>query len=272
VTTQVNLSDSVRNEVRKITEHKAFYAAAGAGDFAVEKLRTLPEMVARLQEDVPKQITRLQTLPGELSRVQDTIRYRLGDQGQSDLAALSGRAVEYMTNVSARAVQAYDDLAERGKNVAGRAAGLDPQQVATETAADIEAAARSAARSALRTANRTVDAARETALSRAPMIARPRLGNGKAGPATGTKDQAGAKAPGNAGSGASASRGGSASTSSASGKTSSGGTGRSTAGRGSGAASRSSSGSTGSSSSGGSTARNAAGSKSRQGSQHRQNG
>ena len=243
----VNLSDSVRNEVRKITENKAFYAAAGAGDLAVEKLRTLPDLVARLQETVPGRVQRLQTtLPGEVSRLQETIRYRLADQGQGDLASLSGRAVEYVTVVSARAVQTYDELAERGKTVAGRAARLDPQQVATDTAAEIEAAAKSAARNALRTANRTVDAARETAMSRAPMIART-LGNGKTQPAGGAKAQVGSRSTGT---GAAASHTGSA------GKASSGGAGKSAASRGSGSTRTSPGG-------GGSTAKGSANSRSR---------
>jgi len=258
---QVKLSDSVRNEVRKITENKAFYAAAGAGDLAVEKLRTLPDLVVRLQRDVPKQITRArQDLPGEFSRVQDTVRYRLGDQGQNDLASLSGRAVEYVTVASARAVQTYDELAERGKTVAGRAARIDPQEVANQTAAEIE----SAARSALRRANRTVDAARETALSRASMIARTRTVNGTAGSV-----KSGAKTTGTAGTSpatsgrgpASASKSSSASKTSRASRASSGSSAKASAAKGSGNAAKSSSASARRNSAGGRTPKGTSGSK-----------
>ena len=61
----MGLADDVRKELKKLTEHKAFYAAAGAGDLAVQALRALPDQFARLQE-------------------------------KADLAAISGRAVEYV--------------------------------------------------------------------------------------------------------------------------------------------------------------------------------
>jgi hypothetical protein len=255
---QVKLSDSVRNEVRKITENKAFYAAAGAGDLAVEKLRTLPDLVARLQRDVPKQITRArQDLPGEFSRVQDTVRYRLGEQGQNDLASLSGRAVEYVTVASARAVQTYDELAERGKTVAGRAARIDPQEVANQTAAELE----SAARSALRRANRTVDAARETALSRAPMIARTRTANGTAGSVKSGAKTTGTDGTSPATSGSAPVRASRSSSASKVGKASSGSSAKASAAKRSGNAARSSPASARRNSTGGSTAKRTPGSK-----------
>ena len=93
----MGLATDVWNELKKLREHKAFYAAAGAGEATAEALRGLPERFAELQ-------------------------------GKVDLAALSGRAVEYVIVAGARAVQTYDELAERGKQVVGRVDS--PQTVA----------------------------------------------------------------------------------------------------------------------------------------------
>ncbi len=113
-----------RNEARKLTQRKAFYVAAGAADVAMELLRTLPDRLARLQD-------------------------------RTDLAELSGRAVEYVTVAGARAVRAYDELAERGMQVVGQAS---PQQAA----AQLEQAARSTATAAIEAANTAADAARKS--------------------------------------------------------------------------------------------------------------
>jgi hypothetical protein len=124
----MSLPVDVRNEVKKLTDRKAFYAVAGAGDLAVETLRTLPERLTRLQD-------------------------------KADLTELSGRAVAYLIEQASRAVLAYDDLAERGMHVVDRVNKVTPQQAA----AQLEQAARSTAEVTVRTANRTADAARTTA-------------------------------------------------------------------------------------------------------------
>ena len=114
--------------MKKLTEHKALYVAAGAGDLAVETLRTLPQRLARLQD-------------------------------KADLTVLSGRAVEYLWEAAARAVRAYDELAERGSDLVNGVDRMTPQQAA----AQLEHAARSTAQETVRRANRTADAARKTA-------------------------------------------------------------------------------------------------------------
>ncbi len=124
----MGLADDVRNELKKLKEHKAFYAAAGAGDLAVEALRALPDRLARLQD-------------------------------KADLTALSGLAFEYVMLAGARAVQTYDELAERGIVAVNKVGQVDTQQAA----AQLEQAARSTAKVTVRTANRTADAARKTA-------------------------------------------------------------------------------------------------------------
>ena len=80
----------------KLRESKAFYAAAGAGDLAAEKLREVPDRVTRLQDDFK------------------------GLQQKVDTKDIPGAAVAYVTHVGTRAVELIDELAERGKQVVNR--------------------------------------------------------------------------------------------------------------------------------------------------------
>ncbi|MCW2944141.1 MAG: hypothetical protein JWR24_858 [Actinoallomurus sp.] len=105
----------------KLRDNKAFYAAAGAGDFAVEKLREMPDRLNKLQE-------------------------------KADPKDLGGAAVAYMTHAGSRAVEVFDELAERGKKIVSRV----ERQKATQ---ELEASARSTVRKARSTAG----SAKETA-------------------------------------------------------------------------------------------------------------
>jgi hypothetical protein len=112
----------------KLRDSKAFYAAAGAGDFAVEKLREVPERLTKLQE-------------------------------KTDPKDLGGAAVAYVTHVGTRAVEVYDGLAERGKRIVSR---VDRQKATQELEASAKATvrrARSAADSAKTTARTATKAA-----------------------------------------------------------------------------------------------------------------
>jgi hypothetical protein len=73
-------------ELRKLRESRAYYAAAGAGDLAVEKLREVPDALSRLQQ-------------------------------RADAKDIGGAAVAYVAHVGARAVEVFDGLAERGRRV-----------------------------------------------------------------------------------------------------------------------------------------------------------
>jgi hypothetical protein len=112
-------------EVRKTRRSKTFYAAAGATDMAMEALRAFGGRLSGLQE-------------------------------KADWADLSGCVFEYVTMAGAKAVQFYDELAERGKEVAAR---TGPQQAA----AQLEQAARSTTSATIAAANRTAVAARKSA-------------------------------------------------------------------------------------------------------------
>jgi|1185.fasta_scaffold82634_3 hypothetical protein len=105
----------------KLRDSKAFYAAAGAGDFAVEKLREVPDRINKLQ-------------------------------GKTDPKDLGGAAVAYVTQVSTRAVEVYDGLAERGKRIVSRVDRQKATQELQESAKSTVRRARSAAGSARTTA------------------------------------------------------------------------------------------------------------------------
>lgn len=103
----------------RVRDSKAFHAAAGAGDLAVEKLREVPERLNRLQDRAdPKDL------------------------------------VAQLNQMSARASQIYDDLAERGKRIVRR---IDRQQATQEL--------RGSARSTARQARATAGSAKKTARS-----------------------------------------------------------------------------------------------------------
>ncbi len=112
----------------KLRDTKVFYVAAGAGDLAVEKLREVPERLGRLQE-------------------------------KTDPKDVGGAAVAYVTQVGTRAVEVFDELAERGKKIVSR---VDRQKATQELEASAKATvrkARSAAGSAKTTARTAAKAA-----------------------------------------------------------------------------------------------------------------
>ena len=112
----------------RLRDSKAFYAAAGAGDFAVEKIREVPVRLNQLQE-------------------------------KTDPKDLSGAAVAYVTQVGTRAVEVYDGLAERGKRIVSRVDRQKATQELEESAKSTVRKARSAASSARTTARTATKAA-----------------------------------------------------------------------------------------------------------------
>jgi hypothetical protein len=112
----------------KLRDSKAFYAAAGAGDFAVEKLREVPDRLNKLQE-------------------------------KTDPKDIGGAAVAYVTHVSTRAVEVYDGLAERGKRIVSRVDRQKATQELEDSAKSTVRRARTAAGSAKSTARSAAKAA-----------------------------------------------------------------------------------------------------------------
>lgn len=92
-----------------LRENKAVYAVAGAGDFAVEKLREVPGQVDHYREQVRETVQRYR---GEVTRYQERV----------DAKDLPGAAVAYATHFGTRAAEFIDELAERGKKVVNRQA------------------------------------------------------------------------------------------------------------------------------------------------------
>ncbi|MQA83765.1 MAG: hypothetical protein GEV03_03780 [Streptosporangiales bacterium] len=100
-------------EMKKLRESKAFYAAAGAGDLAVEKLR-----------EVPEQLRKIEGAKGA--------RRELSGRAQTYAAQLTEKAVEVYGELGARAAEAYEGLAERGKHVVGDHADEEPAMVPSQ--------------------------------------------------------------------------------------------------------------------------------------------
>jgi hypothetical protein len=109
------------NLTEKLRDSKAFYVAAGAGDFAVEKIREMPELLNR---------------------------------------DLGGAAIAYVTQVGGRAAEVVDELAERGKKIVGRIERQKSTQQLSETAKSTTRKARSTAGSARSTATSARETAR----------------------------------------------------------------------------------------------------------------
>ncbi|TMQ94153.1 hypothetical protein ETD83_24355 [Actinomadura soli] len=114
-----------------LRENKAVYAVAGAGDFAVQKLREMPEQMTRYQGRARETATKYQgevreTVDRYRGQVRGTVERYRGEvsryQERVDAKDLPGAAVAYATHVGTRAFGFIDELAERGKKVVHREA------------------------------------------------------------------------------------------------------------------------------------------------------
>lgn len=145
---------TVSDELRKtLTDPKPLYALAGVGDFAAEKLRDAPTLLAeaagtvttlatRLATEAPERLAKVQTrlaeVPGALDprtvaasldprTARESIRNTvdsfgpqvLRERAQSIALVQVGRVLE----AAGKAVETYDGLAERGKIVVDRYLG-----------------------------------------------------------------------------------------------------------------------------------------------------
>ncbi|MFC9973696.1 hypothetical protein ACFVH6_22650 [Spirillospora sp. NPDC127200] len=135
-----------------LRDNKAVYTLAGAGDFAVEKLREVPEQAGKVQGEVRGNLDKYR---GEVRKTVD--RYRVqarqnvdkyrGEarenvariQDRIEVKDLPGAAVAYATHFGTRAVGFIDELAERGKKVVHRTAAEvaeSAEEVAAVSAGD----------------------------------------------------------------------------------------------------------------------------------------
>lgn len=103
---------TLATEVKKLTESKPFYAVAGAGDFAVEKLRELPE-----------QLQRLQSRRGELGKDLPEKARAYADKAEGFAREFPEKAREYADQLSHKATEVYEDFATRGRKVVSKTTG-----------------------------------------------------------------------------------------------------------------------------------------------------
>lgn len=103
---------TLATEVKKLTESKPFYAVAGAGDFAVEKLRELPEQLQKLQsrrtditKDLPVKAREVRTKAEELAR------------------EFPEKARVYADQLGSKATEFYEEFATRGRKVVSKVSG-----------------------------------------------------------------------------------------------------------------------------------------------------
>ncbi|RSN51960.1 MULTISPECIES: hypothetical protein [Actinomadura] len=107
-----------------LRDNKAVYTVAGAGDFAVEKLREMPEQMTRAREVAEKYQGEVrETVYRYGGQFRETVeRYRGEVRGRVDGTDLPGAAVTYATTFGNRAAEFIDELAERGRKVVHREA------------------------------------------------------------------------------------------------------------------------------------------------------
>jgi methyl-accepting chemotaxis protein len=149
-----------------LRDNKAVCVAAGAGDLAAEKLRELPETVARLREtatrmqgDVKENATKARKdMRGTVTKYQGELRENVTKfRTRMDTKDLPGAAVSYVTHSATRMVEIIDELAERGKKVVGHA-----EAVTEEIEAGTKATARQAKTAVSETKKTAQAAAKKT--------------------------------------------------------------------------------------------------------------
>jgi len=131
---------NVTDEIRKtLSDPKPLYALAGAGDLAAEKLKDAPERLRDAPTLLAEAGATLTTIankiaaeaPERLAKVGSTVQGAAG-KGRPDTQALRDRAqsvalqqVGRLLEAAGKAVETYDELAERGKVVIGRYTGAE---------------------------------------------------------------------------------------------------------------------------------------------------
>jgi hypothetical protein len=121
---------TLATEVKKLAESKPFYAVAGAGDYAVEKLRELPEQLQKLQARRGEFTDAAKVLP-EKAREYAGIA---ADRAEVYAKDLPEKAREYADTLTVRANALYEDFASRGRKVVSRVTGeaaLELEEVST---------------------------------------------------------------------------------------------------------------------------------------------
>ncbi|MCW2882225.1 MAG: hypothetical protein JWQ95_6325 [Sphaerisporangium sp.] len=109
----------LNDEVKKLAESKPFYAVAGAGDYAVEKLRELPEQIQRLQSRRSEMGSVARDLPTMARKYAGNVQVK----AEAVAKDLPGKAREYADTISSKAAVLYDQFANRGRKVVSKVTG-----------------------------------------------------------------------------------------------------------------------------------------------------
>ena len=129
----------ITDEIRKtLSDPKPLYALAGAGDLAAEKIKDAPERLREAPTLIAEASATLTTLankiaaeaPERIAKVTASVQDAAGKATRPDPQALRGAAqtvalqqVGKLLEAAGKAVETYDELAERGKVVVGRYTG-----------------------------------------------------------------------------------------------------------------------------------------------------
>jgi hypothetical protein len=103
---------TLATEVKKLTDSKPFYAVAGVGDYAVEKLRELPE-----------QLQKLQSRRFDLTRELPEKTRAAADKAEAFAREFPEKARVYADQLTLKATEVYEDFATRGRKVVSKASG-----------------------------------------------------------------------------------------------------------------------------------------------------
>ena len=142
---------NVTDEIRKtLSDPKPLYALAGAGDLAASKLKDAPERLRDAPTLLAEAGATLTTIankiaaeaPERIAKLTTTVQGAAGKASRPDREALRGAAqtvalqqVGRLLEAAGKAVETYDELAERGKVVVSRYSG-SAETVPGETAGD----------------------------------------------------------------------------------------------------------------------------------------
>ena len=133
----MNVTDDIR---KTLSDPKPLYALAGAGDLAAEKLKDAPERLREAPTLLAEAGATLTTIankiaaeaPERIAKVTSSVQGVAG-KGRPDPQALRDLAqtvaiqqVGRLLEAAGKAVETYDELAERGKVVVGRYSGGEP--------------------------------------------------------------------------------------------------------------------------------------------------
>lgn len=146
---------------KTITGRKPFYAVAGVGDLAVEKIKNLrPTAQDASVKDLPKQLTdKLTDLPGDVRKLGDKLTDRVDTQVKA-------------------ADERFDKLATRGEDIVKRVRTQKSTQDLVEQAKTTITKARNVRGTAAESAKKTTTAAKATATSARKTAARARTAAG----------------------------------------------------------------------------------------------